>query len=91
MTRRLTLAGIAVALILGAAARADPQPLPPRLTAPVNDFAHAIDAQSAQELDRIIRALQGTTLAELVEFSRCSDPEPASKPATIALPVVQAG
>ena len=41
----------------------------------------------------IIRALQGTTLAELVEFSRCSDPAPApalSDGAT-ALPVVQAG
>jgi Rrf2 family transcriptional regulator, cysteine metabolism repressor len=36
----------------------------------------------------IIRALQGTTLAELVEFSRCSDPVPAV--ATTALPVVHA-
>lgn len=30
----------------------------PRLTAPVNDFAHVIDADSAAELDRRIRALQ---------------------------------
>src|SRR3954449_9302019 len=33
----------------------------------------------------IIRALQGTTLAELVEFSRCSDPLPLAAPVT-ALP-----
>ena len=30
----------------------------PRLTAPVNDFAHVIDAASASEMDRRIRALQ---------------------------------
>src|SRR5215212_9819006 len=35
----------------------------------------------------IIRALQGTTLAELVEFSRCSEPEPVG---VMSLPVVQA-
>jgi Rrf2 family transcriptional regulator, cysteine metabolism repressor len=35
----------------------------------------------------IIRALQGTTLAELVEFSRCSEPEPVG---ITSLPVVQA-
>jgi uncharacterized protein len=34
------------------------QPLPPKLTAPVNDFAHVIDASSAQEIDRRVRALQ---------------------------------
>ena len=41
----------------------------------------------------IIRALQGTTLAELVEFSRCSDPAPATalSDGATALPVVQAG
>jgi uncharacterized protein len=33
-------------------------PAPPALAAPVNDFAHVIDAASAQELDRRIRALQ---------------------------------
>jgi uncharacterized protein len=37
------------------------QPLPPRLTAPVNDSAHAIDASSAQEINRRIRALQAAT------------------------------
>jgi len=30
----------------------------PELTAPVNDFAHVIDAQSAQGIDRLSRALQ---------------------------------
>ena len=30
----------------------------PELTAPVNDFAHVIDASSAQRMDQIIRALQ---------------------------------
>jgi Rrf2 family transcriptional regulator, cysteine metabolism repressor len=40
----------------------------------------------------IIRALQGTTLAELVEFSRCSDPEPvAATSGATTLPVIQAG
>ena len=39
----------------------------------------------------IIQALQRTTLAELVEFSRCSDPVPASASPATALPVVQAG
>jgi Rrf2 family cysteine metabolism transcriptional repressor len=38
----------------------------------------------------IVRALQGTTLEELVEFSRCG--EPALAPAGVtSLPVVQAG
>src|SRR3954452_8772107 len=34
---------------------------PPLLTAPVNDFAHLIDPDSAAELDRRIRALQNAT------------------------------
>jgi DNA-binding IscR family transcriptional regulator len=38
----------------------------------------------------VIRALQGTTLAELVEFSRCGEPLPA-EPVATSLPVVQAG
>jgi uncharacterized protein len=37
------------------------QPPPPALTAPVNDFAHVIDPESARELDRRIRALQQKT------------------------------
>ncbi|MEA2467927.1 MAG: Rrf2 family transcriptional regulator, cysteine metabolism repressor [Thermoleophilaceae bacterium] len=39
----------------------------------------------------IIQALQGTTLAELVEFSRCSDPVPVATSGATALPVIQAG
>jgi hypothetical protein len=39
----------------------------------------------------IITALQGTTLAELVEFSRCGDPVPVVSAAATALPVIQAG
>jgi len=39
----------------------------------------------------IITALQGTTLAELVEFSRCADPLPVAQSGATALPVVQAG
>ena len=40
----------------------------------------------------IVQALQGTTLAELVEFSRCGEP-PATAPGegVTSLPVVQAG
>ena len=38
----------------------------------------------------IVQALQGTTLAELVEFSRCAEPRLTDEGVT-ALPVVQAG
>ena len=33
----------------------------PRLTAPVNDFAHVVDSASASEMDRMIRALQAAS------------------------------
>jgi uncharacterized protein len=49
--KRLTLGLI---LLASAATAADL----PELTAPVNDFAHVIDAQSAQGIDRLSRALQ---------------------------------
>jgi Rrf2 family transcriptional regulator, cysteine metabolism repressor len=39
----------------------------------------------------MIQALQGTTLAELVEFSRCGVPAVALPEDVTALPVVQAG
>jgi hypothetical protein len=39
----------------------------------------------------IISALQRTTLAELVEFSRCSDPVAIPVPAAVSLPIVSAG
>jgi uncharacterized protein len=37
-----------------------PEPLP-ELTEPVNDFAHVIDARSADEMDHIIRALKAAS------------------------------
>jgi Rrf2 family transcriptional regulator, cysteine metabolism repressor len=39
----------------------------------------------------MVQALQGTTLAELVEFSRCGTPAVAMPEDVTALPVVQAG
>ena len=38
----------------------------PRLTAPVNDFAHLIDSESAREMDRRIRALEAKTKDAIV-------------------------
>jgi uncharacterized protein len=52
---------LATLLLLALPAAAAAQPATPRLTAPVNDFAHVIDTASAQELDRRIRALQAAT------------------------------
>ena len=65
------VASIGLALVLASAvARADPPasslqpPGPgsgrdlPELTAPVNDFAHVIDAASAAEIERVIRTLE---------------------------------
>jgi uncharacterized protein len=46
---------------LSSTARTFAEDDPPLLTAPVNDFAHIIDAESAAELDRRIRALQSAT------------------------------
>jgi uncharacterized protein len=57
----MTARCLAVILLLAGRGLALAQPLPPKLTAPVNDFAHAIDAASAQELDQRIRALQAAT------------------------------
>ena len=55
----IRVAALAAALSLSAAA-ALAQSLP-RLTEPVNDFAHLIDADSAREMDRRIRALERAT------------------------------
>ena len=49
-----------VALVLSIAVGAAPDDLP-ELTQPVNDFAHVIDAQSASEIERMIRQLQTAT------------------------------
>jgi uncharacterized protein len=48
-------------LLLARALPVSAQPLPPKLTAPVNDFAHVIDSASARELDRRIRALEAAS------------------------------
>src|SRR3954453_763203 len=45
----------------GLTARTVEEDSPPLLTAPVNDFAHVIDNESAAELDRRIRTLQRST------------------------------
>lgn len=47
-------------LVVPSAALAQP-PAPPALTAPVNDFGGVIDAASAEQLDRLIRALQAAS------------------------------
>jgi uncharacterized protein len=60
MTTRLWVACPLLALML-VPGRAAAQPAPPALTASVNDFAHVIDAASAAELDRRIRALQSAS------------------------------
>ena len=49
----MTLVAVLLAGTIAAA-----QPLPPELTAPVNDFAGVIDGQSKAQLDQLIR---GTT------------------------------
>jgi uncharacterized protein len=53
MARVLTLAAL---LLVGTSATA--QPLPPELTAPVNDFAGVIDGGSKAQLEQLIRSLQ---------------------------------
>lgn len=52
---------LCASVLLSCSARAIAQPAPPELTAPVNDFAKVIDADSAAEMDRRIRVLQQAT------------------------------
>ena len=53
---------LSIALVcLLAAVSVAAQPAPPLLTAPVNDFANIIDAESEREMDRRIRALQAAS------------------------------
>lgn len=47
--------------VLFVASSAWAQPLPPELTRPVNDFAGVIDADSARQMDSLIRSLQEAT------------------------------
>jgi uncharacterized protein len=63
MSRRLpalALAALTLIVVTPSAARAQTASLP-ALTLPVNDLANVIDARSAQEMDRRIRALQAAT------------------------------
>jgi uncharacterized protein len=64
VARALTRIAAGVVLVLGVVL-ATPRPARaqdlPDLTAPVNDFAHVIDAASAQTLDTRIRALQAAS------------------------------
>jgi uncharacterized protein len=55
-TFQLLLALLVLAFSTGAS-RAAAQPLPPVLTAPVNDFAHVLSDMDVAELDKSIRAL----------------------------------
>ena len=53
---------LTLALAIARPARSQPPaPSLPELTAPVNDFAHVIDADSASAMDRMIRTLQTAT------------------------------
>jgi uncharacterized protein len=59
---RLKAALLALLMVLAPLARGEAaDPLPPELTQPVNDFAHVIDAASAADLDRDIRALKAAS------------------------------
>jgi len=60
------LRSCAVALLVVAATVTMPAQSLPRLTAPVNDFAHLIDSESAREMDRRIRALEAKTKDAIV-------------------------
>jgi uncharacterized protein len=62
-TTRAFAAALFVVVAVTATTRA--QSLP-RLTAPVNDFAHLIDSESAREIDRRIRALETKTTDSIV-------------------------
>jgi uncharacterized protein len=57
----VVLAALMLSLTARSARPQAPAPDLPELTAPVNDFAHVIDADSASAMDRMIRALQAAT------------------------------
>jgi uncharacterized protein len=58
VARRLAAGAGVAAILMSVTARAQSLPA---LTAPVNDFAHVIDAASARDLDTRIRALQAAS------------------------------
>lgn len=55
------LACVACSLLAAARGAGAAEPVLPELTAPVNDFAHIIDAQSAATLDDMSRSLQAAS------------------------------
>ena len=62
MIRRVSLGVLrSASVVLAVAACALGADAIPRLTQPVNDFGHVIDAASAAEMDRMIRALQAAS------------------------------
>src|SRR5690349_21920438 len=58
MALTAVLRGLALFVVLTLPVAATAQEPPPELTQPVNDFAHVIDAQSAQTIEALIRSLQ---------------------------------
>src|SRR5689334_12357720 len=58
MALTAVLRGLALFVVLTLPVAATAQEPPPELTQPVNDFAHVIDAQSAQTMEALIRSLQ---------------------------------
>jgi uncharacterized protein len=54
----VTRTSIFLLVLVAPVAPVYPQQLPPELTAPVNDFANVIDAETEAEIDRRIRALK---------------------------------
>lgn len=62
-TRLIACVVVALVVLAGVRARttAYVEAPPAELTQPVNDFAHVIDGASAQEIDRIIRALKAAS------------------------------
>jgi uncharacterized protein len=71
------LCSLAVFALVMAAAPVSAQDIPP-LTAPVNDFAHVIDADSARQIDTLIRSLQQAsgdvvTVATIDTFAPAAD------------------
>jgi uncharacterized protein len=63
--RRSLSSGLAIVIVVsvvsGFSRTLSAQPPTPQLTQPVHDFANVIDAQTEQELDRMIRSLQAAT------------------------------
>lgn len=62
----------------------------PQLTAPVNDFAHVIDPQSAAAMDRAIRALQAAS-GDVVVVATVETVAPYATPKDYAVQLFQNG